>query len=69
MVVFVVLVGAGISAWANRDDLKKGYEEGLTKLFTEYDRSRDLTHAVDFLQKTVNVLYNQHSITFIASIF
>ena len=50
----MVLIGAGVSAWANRDELKKGYEESLTKLFTEYDRSRDLTTAVDVLQGAVS---------------
>ncbi|XP_076067694.1 tetraspanin-6-like [Oratosquilla oratoria] len=54
LVVFVVLLGSGISGYAYRERLKTGYEDGLNRAFTEYERSSTLTAAVDNLQNTIH---------------
>ncbi|CAL4098493.1 unnamed protein product, partial [Meganyctiphanes norvegica] len=54
LVIFVILVGAGVSAWAYRDRMKAGYEDGLTSTFTQYGKNETFTNAVNNIQSTLS---------------
>ncbi|KAK7065629.1 Tetraspanin-7, partial [Halocaridina rubra] len=54
LVIFVILVGEGVSTWAFRKSLMTDFVEGLTTAFTEYERSQTMARAVDNLQNRLH---------------
>ncbi|KAK8726726.1 hypothetical protein OTU49_010025 [Cherax quadricarinatus] len=69
LVIFVIMVGSGVSTWAYRKHLKAGYEDGLTRAFTEYDRSPSMRSAVDSLQNTLHCCGIQNASDWVAMPF
>ncbi|XP_042204694.1 tetraspanin-7-like [Homarus americanus] len=66
LVIFVIMVGSGVSTWAYRKHLKTGYEDGLTRAFTEYERSPTMSSAVNSLQNMLQCCGIQNASDWVA---
>ncbi|XP_042866096.1 tetraspanin-7-like [Penaeus japonicus] len=66
LVIFVIMIGAGVSTWAYRKHLKNSYEDGLTRAFTEYDRTPTMTSAVNNLQNVLRCCGIQNASDWVA---
>ncbi|XP_068234005.1 tetraspanin-7-like [Palaemon carinicauda] len=54
LVIFVILVGEGVSTWAFRKSLMNDFLEGLTTAFRDYEKSPTMARAVDNLQSRLS---------------
>lgn len=66
LVILVILVGSGVSTWAFRKHLKAGYEDGLTRALTEYERNPAVMSAVNTLQNMLSCCGIQNASDWVA---